>query len=81
MQVACQLVLAVGSVPLLMGLSVGLRECPHNVVNGFPRAIDPRDHNGSCNAFPDLAQESPQPYCIGHTEPSLNECGRGLYKA
>lgn len=39
MQVACTLVLAVGSVPLLMGLSVGLLECPHNVVNGFPRAI------------------------------------------
>lgn len=75
-----KLMLAVGSVSLHMGLSMGLLEGPHNMVNGLPTAIDPRDHDESCNAFPAIALQSPLPYCIGHTGPSLFQCGRGLHR-
>lgn len=64
-----------------MGLSMGLFQCPHNMAAGVPRASDPRDPGGSCNAFPDIAQEPPLPCCIGHTGPPLIHCGRGLHKA
>lgn len=80
MQVACKLVLAVNSVLLHMGLSMGLLEWLHNTVAGVPRVSDPRDRDKSSNGFPDLAQESPPPYCISHTGPSLIQRGRGRRK-
>lgn len=79
-QVACKLVLAVDSVLLHMGPSVGLLEWLHNMVTGIPRASDPGDHDKSSSGFPDLARESLPPYCISHTGPSLIRCGRGLRK-
>lgn len=79
-QVACTLVRAVDSVLLHMVPSRGLLEWLHNPVTGIPRASDPGDHDKSSNGFPDLAQESPPPYCISHTGPSLIHCGRGLRK-
>lgn len=45
-------------VPFDVGPSTGMFECPHDMASGFPRVNDPRDQDGSCDAFYDLALEA-----------------------
>lgn len=68
------------SVSLHVGLSMGLLECPHVLVNFFSsRKSDPTDHGRSCNAFYDFCRSHVfSLYSVGCTGPGLIHCWRVL---
>lgn len=68
---------------LSCGLSVGLLECPPDMVAASPRGSSPGDRGRSCDGFHDPALKVPchhsQLCSLGHS-PTLSQCGRGLHR-